>query len=110
MLLSTRDYLASRPMPTVTFEKSLFVANELERLAADRPMEKVESRYGKVSTWIGVLEGAQCRRPSQKIIHSFHILVCHMRFTQDVSVEAAIRASGRHTGMEGGVAVGSCGG
>lgn len=110
MLLSTRDYLASRPMPTVTFEKSLFVANELERLAADRPMEKVESRYGKVSTWIGVLEGHSAGAQARKSTHSFHTLVCHMRFTQDVSIEAAIRASGRHTGMEGGVAVGSCGG
>ena len=33
-----RDYLADCPMPEVTFEKSLFIRTELERVAADKPM------------------------------------------------------------------------
>ena len=33
-----RDYLADRPAPEATFEKSLFIRTELERVAAGKPM------------------------------------------------------------------------
>ena len=37
-ILVHRDYLADCPMPEVTFEKSLFIRTELERVAAGKPM------------------------------------------------------------------------
>lgn len=42
----TRDYLADRPLPEVSFERSVFLKHELERIAAGKPMEPLdEARY-----------------------------------------------------------------
>ena len=43
---TTRDYLADRPLPEATFERSLFVQHELERIAAGKSMQPIdESRF-----------------------------------------------------------------
>jgi hypothetical protein len=40
---NNRDYLADRPAPEASFEKSLFIRQELERVATGKPMQPFDA-------------------------------------------------------------------
>lgn len=50
-----RDYLTDRPAPEASFDRSVFIRQELERIAAGKPMEPLdETRYA-------------CNKPAPKL-------------------------------------------
>ncbi len=49
--MNDRDYLVDRPLPEVSFERSVFIQHELARIGAGKAMEPLDEARCVRSIW-----------------------------------------------------------